>query len=74
MFSLCKHHAPVRLLQEESKILSKCYRFPPLWGHFKLNFDLSAIRNPGVAGMGGIIHDNEAKVLSFSGTGVFALV
>lgn len=73
MFSLCKH-APVRLLQEEFKILNKCNWLPPLWGHFKLNFDLSAISNPGVADMGGIIHDNEAKVLSFSGTGVFAPV
>lgn len=36
----------------------------PRVGHFKLNFDRSA--NPGVAGMGGLIHDSAATtIISF---------
>lgn len=43
---------------------------PPPLGLLKLNFIGSAVGNPGLARVGGIFHDSEARVfLSFSGLG-----
>lgn len=45
---------------------------PPLPGALKLNFDGSAFGNPGLAGVGGVLRNEDGSILlSFSGPAGF---
>ena len=65
VFRLAWVHLVGIQIHEWTKYLLRC---PPPSGALKLNFDGSALGNPGLAGVGGVIRNEEGNtILSYSG-------